>query len=158
MAEPQRGSLGLGYVRLSANAAGSVGLVADGIALLDDFARRCGMELGDVFVDDEPGGRLAWGSLLEAVRTVRPVAVLLPDVGGLLLPSIEVEHLQARLRRVTSAPLVVARPVAVPAPPPAAVPEPSANLPLRRGSCSEAVTSRRPRSSRARWRLSWLAR
>jgi hypothetical protein len=101
---------GLGYVRLPSGSREPAEVVVDGVALMEAFAQRCGYDLGEVFVDDEPPLRLGWASLVHAVRVARPVSVLVPDVPGLRLPVAELELLRARLRYVTSAPLVVARP------------------------------------------------
>jgi hypothetical protein len=133
------------------------GLVAEGISVMETFARGCGYGLGEVFVDDVPGLRLGWGSLVDAVRVGRPVAVLVPDVGGLRVPGAEVEVLRARLRRVTNAPLVLARPAVewpvpdagpLPVPP---MPDPSSVvLPALPGSVVRAARARRARSARVR--------
>jgi hypothetical protein len=103
--------MGLGYVRWSpGSGSGSATVIAEGIAQMEAFARTCGYVLGDVFVDDDPLVQLGWESLLNAVRATRPVSVLVPDVPELRLP---LDLLRPRLRRVTSAPLVVARPEVV---------------------------------------------
>jgi hypothetical protein len=148
---------------LAPGARGSAERVADGIAVMEAFGRRCCYGLGDVFVDDEPLARLGWASLVAAVRVARPVAVLVPDVDGLRLSGTELEVLRVRLRRSTSAPLVVARAdVAwgVPdlgSPVRAGAPVGDAVLPLavRSPVPARMVGARRARSRRVAWGLSW---
>jgi hypothetical protein len=164
-----QGPVGLGYVQVAAIRAGiegdaagvveSTALVAAGIGVMEEFARRCYYELGEVFIEDDPSRRLGWGSLVDAVRVVRPVAVLVPDLDGLRLPPTELNALRARLRLVTSAPLVAARPVVeAPQVGPAGLDALSHTgradrLPGSvRPAAGRAVMARR---SRAGWRLSW---
>jgi hypothetical protein len=101
---------GLGYLQMVTARTVPGSLVADGIALLEGYARRCGLRLGEVFVEAEPFRRLAWSSLVAAARATRPVAVLMPGLAGLRLASAEVAGLEVRLRRATNAPLVVVLP------------------------------------------------
>lgn len=121
--------LGLGYVRVPPGAPKGTGLVAEGIAILEAFAHGRGLGLGEVFVDDEPPRRLGWGSLVDAVQVANPVAVLVPDLIGLQVSGAEVEVLRARLRLVTTAPLVLASPAEVSMPPDPALMTTSGGLP-----------------------------
>jgi hypothetical protein len=149
----QGGPLGLGYIRLPGEDRDSDGLIADGITVMEAFASRCCYRLGEVFVDDEPLRLLGWGSLVDAVRVVRPVAVLVPDLDRLRLPGSELGTLRAKLRHATSAPLVVARAdLAWGAPDVAAVTVCGAPVSPRTAG---ALSAPRARSRRAGWRLSW---
>lgn len=153
----QTGPVGLGYIRVPSGSPESAGMVAQGIAVMEDFARRHGYRLGEVFVDDHPLRRLGWGSLLDAVRVVRPVAVLVPDVAGLRLPVVELERLRARLRHATNAPLALARPTAAWAAPDGRSPLPSAaaqTSALPAPAVLQVAPPRRARARRGRWRLS----
>jgi hypothetical protein len=98
----------VGYVLGPGPEVAGGGLLALGIEVMEGFAERAGYVLGDVFVDDEPGHRMGWGSLVDAVRRTRPIAVLTPDVDGLRLVGRELRLARDRLRHVTSAPLVTA--------------------------------------------------
>src|SRR5689334_9494805 len=97
--------VGLGYLRLPEVRVPG-GTVSGGIAVMEAFAVAHGYRLGEVFVDDEPLGRLAWAQLMDAVWVMRPVAILVPDLAWLRPSRGELLGMQARLRRVTSAPLV----------------------------------------------------
>ena len=101
--------VGLGYVRMPSSDPPSDWVVT-GMSVLESFASDAGFRLGEVFVDDQPGLRLGWGSLVEAVRMTRPAAVLVPDIPGWRFSNGELKALRAQLHRVTNAPLVVARP------------------------------------------------
>jgi hypothetical protein len=102
--------LAVGYVRTGPGPHLPHGLLTRAITCLERFARGGGFALGEVFVDDDPRHRVGWTALLADARATRPVAVLVPDLDGTRPAPLELGRLRAQLARVTTAPLVLARP------------------------------------------------